>query len=64
VTPQWHPHYGEAQIGWGRNCRHGYPVLTEENAERKTFLLWLAQYCGLQMEKILGVLGIEAPVYM
>ena len=42
----------------------GYPVLTEENPERKTFLLWLAQYCGLQMEKILGVLGIDAPVYM
>jgi arginyl-tRNA synthetase len=46
------------------NFYHGYPVLTEENSERKTFLLWLAQYCGRQMEKILGVLGIEAPAYM
>ncbi len=46
------------------NFYHGYPVLSEENAERKTFLLWLADYSGRQIERTLGVLGIGVPSYM
>jgi arginyl-tRNA synthetase len=46
------------------NFYHGYPVLTEENREKRTFLLWLTAYFGAQLERILLVLGIEVPEYM
>jgi len=38
--------------------------LTEENRERRTFLLWMTDYFGAQLERTLGVLGITAPDYM
>lgn len=41
-----------------------FPVLSESDAAKKTFLLWITHYfCG-QLEKTLGVLGIEVPEYM
>ena len=43
---------------------HDYPVLGEENAERRTFLLWMTSYFQVQLDRTLEVLGIEAPVYM
>jgi arginyl-tRNA synthetase len=43
---------------------HDYPVLGEENPERRTFLLWMTTYFGAQLDRTLEVLGIEAPVYM
>ena len=43
---------------------HEYAVLAEENPERRTFLLWLTQYFGRQLEATLGILGIEVPDYM
>ena len=46
------------------NFYHGYQVLSEENRERRTFLLWLTQYFGTQLERTLGVLGIAVPEYM
>ncbi len=46
------------------NFYHGYQVLTEENPERRTFLLWMTDYFRRQLEYVLGVLGIEAPEYM
>jgi arginyl-tRNA synthetase len=46
------------------NFYHEYPVLTEENRERRTFLLWLTGYVREQLERVLGVLGIEVPDYM
>jgi arginyl-tRNA synthetase len=46
------------------NFYHLYPVLTEEDAERRTFLLWMTGYFQQQLEKTLAVLGIEAPEYM
>jgi arginyl-tRNA synthetase len=46
------------------NFYHGYPVLTEENREKRTFLLWMTDYFGAQLERTLGVLGIEVPEYM
>jgi arginyl-tRNA synthetase len=46
------------------NFYHAYPVLTEENREKRTFLLWITAYFGEQLERTLGILGIQIPVYM
>jgi arginyl-tRNA synthetase len=46
------------------NFYHGYPVLQEENAEKRTFLLWMTDYFRSQLETTLGVLGIDVPEYM
>jgi arginyl-tRNA synthetase len=46
------------------NFYHEYPVLSETDVEKKTFLLWMTVYFGAQLEKTLGVLGIEVPEYM
>lgn len=43
---------------------HDYPILKEENPERRTFLLWLALYFRTELERTLGVLGIPVPAYM
>jgi arginyl-tRNA synthetase len=43
---------------------HEYPVIHEENPEKRTFLLWMTAYFGSQLERILGILGIEVPEYM
>ncbi|HEX4594780.1 MAG TPA: arginine--tRNA ligase [Bryobacteraceae bacterium] len=43
---------------------HDYPVLTEENREKRTFLLWMTDYFRAQLERTLGVLGIAVPEYM
>jgi len=41
-----------------------FPVVTETDPEKKTFLLWLTNYFRAQLEHTLGVLGIEVPEYM
>ncbi len=46
------------------NFYHGYPVLSEENREKRVFLLWLTNYFRRQLERILAVLGIAVPEYM
>jgi len=46
------------------NFYHEYPVLSESNPEKKTFLLWMTAYFARQLAWTLGVLGIEAPEYM
>jgi arginyl-tRNA synthetase len=44
---------------------HDYPILAEENPEKRTFLLWLAVYFKEQLERTLEqVLGIPVPDYM
>ena len=43
---------------------HDYPVLTEENREKRTFLLWMTDYFREQLERTLDVLGIAVPEYM
>ena len=43
---------------------HDYPVLTEENREKRIFLLWVTDYVRAQLERTLGVLGIAVPEYM
>ncbi len=46
------------------NFYHEYPILSETDVEKKTFLLWLTEYFRKQLEMTLGVLGIEVPEYM
>ncbi len=41
-----------------------FPVVTETDPEKKTFLLWLTTYFRAQLERTLAVLGIEVPEYM
>ncbi len=43
---------------------HDYPILKEADAERRTFLLWLASFFQSQLERTLAVLGIPFPEYM
>lgn len=43
---------------------HDYPILKEQDREKRTFLLWLAVYFRTQLEQTLGVLGIPVPDYM
>ena len=46
------------------NFYHGYQVLSEENREKRVFLLWMTAYVRAQLELTLAVLGIEVPAYM
>lgn len=46
------------------NFYHEYPVLSETDHEKKTFLLWMTDYFRAQLERTLAVLGIEVPEYM
>ncbi|MGC8760974.1 MAG: arginine--tRNA ligase [Bryobacteraceae bacterium] len=44
---------------------HDYPILAEQDEEKRTFLLWLAVYFERQLEWTLErVLGIPVPEYM
>jgi arginyl-tRNA synthetase len=46
------------------NFYQSYPVLDEKNPERRMLLLWMTVYFGEQLERVCGILGIEAPAYM
>jgi arginyl-tRNA synthetase len=46
------------------NFYHEYPVLSESDPEKKTFLLWMTEYFRSQLARTLSVLGIEVPDYM
>ncbi len=46
------------------NFYHEFPVLSETDPEKKTFLLWMTVYFREQLERTLNVLGIEVPEYM
>ena len=46
------------------NFYHQYPVIHEQDREKKVFLLWMTDFFRAQLEHTLGVLGIEAPPYM
>jgi arginyl-tRNA synthetase len=43
---------------------HEYPVLDEENREKRVFLLWMTDYFRAQLESTLQILGIGVPEYM
>jgi arginyl-tRNA synthetase len=46
------------------NFYHQYPIIHEENREKKVFLLWMTDFFRHQLERTLGILGIEVPPYM
>ncbi len=46
------------------NFYHQYPVIHEQDREKKVFLLWMTDFFRAQLERTLGVLGIETPPYM
>jgi arginyl-tRNA synthetase len=46
------------------NFYHQYPILSEQDRERKVFLLWMTEFFRAQLERVLGVLGITVPEYM
>jgi arginyl-tRNA synthetase len=46
------------------NFYHLYPILHEQNREKKIFLLWMTDYFRRQLEHTLDILGIQAPDYM
>jgi arginyl-tRNA synthetase len=46
------------------NFYHSYPILSEQDEERRIFLLWMTHYFRSQLERTLGILGIEVPPYM
>jgi arginyl-tRNA synthetase len=46
------------------NFYHGYQVLSEENREKRVFLLWMTDYVRAQLTRTLAVLGIAVPEYM
>jgi len=39
-------------------------VLSEENREKRLFLLWITDYVRRQLQRTLDVLGITVPEYM
>jgi arginyl-tRNA synthetase len=46
------------------NFYHQYPIIHEENREKKVFLLWMTDFFRRQLERTAGVLGIRIPEYM
>ncbi|MCC6394557.1 MAG: arginine--tRNA ligase [Bryobacterales bacterium] len=46
------------------NFYHAYPVLSEEDPEKRALLLWMTQYFQRQLRDVLGELGIHVPPYM
>jgi arginyl-tRNA synthetase len=46
------------------NFYHQYPILSEQDTEKRTFLLWMTSFFREQLRATLGVLGIEVPAYM
>ena len=46
------------------NFYHLYPILIEEDREKKVFLLWMTDFFRRQLERTAGILGIQIPEYM
>jgi arginyl-tRNA synthetase len=46
------------------NFYHGYPVLQEQDPNRRAFLLWMTKYFREQLLITQEILGIEQPAYM
>jgi len=46
------------------NFYEKFPILNEENREKKVFLLWMTDFFRRQLERTAGVLGIQIPEYM
>jgi arginyl-tRNA synthetase len=46
------------------NFYQKYPIVHEQNREKKVFLLWMTEFFARQLERTAGVLGIQVPPYM
>jgi arginyl-tRNA synthetase len=46
------------------NFYEKYPIIHEENREKRVFLLWMTDFFRRQLERTAGVLGIPVPEYM
>jgi arginyl-tRNA synthetase len=46
------------------NFYHQYPILQEQNREKKVFLLWMTDFFRRQLERTAAILGIRIPEYM
>ncbi|SPE32617.1 Arginyl-tRNA synthetase [Candidatus Sulfopaludibacter sp. SbA6] len=46
------------------NFYHQYPIIHEQNREKKVFLLWMTDFFRRQLEWTAGILGIRIPEYM
>jgi arginyl-tRNA synthetase len=46
------------------NFYQKYPVIHEQNREKKVFLLWVTDFFRQQLERTTGILGIRVPAYM
>jgi arginyl-tRNA synthetase len=46
------------------NFYQKYPIIHEQNREKKVFLLWMTGFLRGQLERTLDILGIETPPYM
>jgi arginyl-tRNA synthetase len=46
------------------NFYQKYPMIHEENREKKVFLLWMTDFFRRQLERTAGILGIQIPAYM
>jgi arginyl-tRNA synthetase len=46
------------------NFYHQYPIIHEQNREKKVFLLWMTDFFRHQLERTLNILGIRVPDYM
>lgn len=46
------------------NFYHQYPVIHEQDREKKIFMLWMTDYFRMQLERTFYILGIEIPEYM
>ena len=46
------------------NFYQKYPIIHEQNREKKVFLLWMTDFFRRQLERTAGILGIQIPEYM
>jgi len=46
------------------NFYQKYPVIHEQNREKKVFLLWMTDFFRRQLERTADILGIRIPAYM
>lgn len=46
------------------NFYHQYPILQEQNREKRVFLLWMTDFFRRQLERTASILGIRIPAYM
>ena len=46
------------------NFYHLYPIIHEQDRQKKVFLLWMTDFFRRQLERTLDILGIQVPEYM